>query len=123
MSESVATLDRVMLAQRGRRLEYFTILWNSLEGLVALGTGLLAGSMSLMGFGIDSFIEVSSGSVLLWRMSVDADACQRTRRERVALRLVGVSFVVLAVYFSVEATWDHLARRAPETSRLGITVA
>ena len=50
---------RVTLARRGRRLEYFTILWNSLEGLVGVTTGALAGSVSLVGFGVDSFIEVT----------------------------------------------------------------
>jgi hypothetical protein len=68
------TLERPAALLRGRRLEYFTIAWNTLEGLVALVTGIIAGSISLVGFGIDSFIEVTSGSVLLWRMSVDSDA-------------------------------------------------
>jgi hypothetical protein len=62
---------------RGRRLEYFTIGWNTLEGLVAVIAGAIAGSVCLVGFGIDSFIEVTSGSALLWRMSVDADVHRR----------------------------------------------
>jgi divalent metal cation (Fe/Co/Zn/Cd) transporter len=78
MSES-AILDRALIVRHGRRLEYFTIAWNTVEGLVALITGVIAGSISLMGFGIDSFIEVTSGSVLLWRMSVDADEPRRER--------------------------------------------
>jgi divalent metal cation (Fe/Co/Zn/Cd) transporter len=72
-------LDRRGIAERGKRLEYFTIAWNSLEGLVALVAGAFAGSISLVGFGIDSFIEVTSGTVLLWRMSVDADSRSRER--------------------------------------------
>src|SRR5438105_14922314 len=64
---------QMVSVKRGRRLEYFTILWNSLEGLVAIIAGMLAGSISLVGFGIDSLIEVTSGAALLWRMSVDAD--------------------------------------------------
>ena len=62
---------REVIADRGRRLEYFTIAWNILEGIVAIVTGGFAGSISLVGFGIDSFIEVTSGSALLWRMIVD----------------------------------------------------
>jgi hypothetical protein len=60
--------NRRQITVRGKRLEYFTIVWNSLEGLVGVVAGALAGSISLIGFGIDSFIEVISGSVLLWRM-------------------------------------------------------
>ena len=74
-------LDRQAAAARGKRLEYFAITWNSLEGLVALIAGALAGSISLVGFGVDSFIEVTSGTVLLWRMSVDADVESRERNE------------------------------------------
>ena len=63
--------ERAALAAQGRRLEYFTIGWNGLEGLVAVSAGLIAGSISLVGFGADSFIEVTSGAALLWRMAGD----------------------------------------------------
>jgi hypothetical protein len=86
-------LDRQAFARRGTRLEYFTIAWNSLEGLVAVVAGGMAGSISLVGFGVDSFIEVTSGAALLWRMSSDADECTRERIERVSLRVVGVCFL------------------------------
>jgi hypothetical protein len=68
------TVARQAVAHRGRRLEYFTIVWNGLEGLIAVAAGIVAGSISLVGFGMDSFIEVISGATLLWRMSVDAEA-------------------------------------------------
>lgn len=89
---NAATLEREAILLRGRRLEYFTIAWNAIEGVAAVATGMMAGSISLIGFGIDSFIEVTSGSVLLWRMSVDADVHRRERNERRALRIVGVCF-------------------------------
>ena len=95
---SELTVVRQAGAHRGRRLEYFTIVWNSLEGLIAVAAGIVAGSISLVGFGMDSFIEVTSGATLLWRMSVDADVESRERNEKVSLRIVGVCFVALAGY-------------------------
>ena len=88
---------RQAVVQRGKRLEYFTIAWNSLEGVVAIVAGAIAGSISLVGFGIDSFIEVTSGATLLWRMHVDSDAPKRERNEHLSLRIVGVCFVALAI--------------------------
>ena len=100
-------IDRAEATRRGRRLEYFTIVWNSLEGAVAVIAGLVAGSISLVGFGIDSFIEVTSGAALLWRMSVDADIHRRERNERLALRIVGLCFVALAAYIAYESIGDQ----------------
>ena len=73
MAETVVS-ERKAVVLRARWLEYFTVAWNALEGLVAVIAGAIAGSISLVGFGIDSFIEVASGATLLWRMNVDADA-------------------------------------------------
>jgi len=116
-------LDRTPIVRRGRILEYFTIAWNALEGLVAVAAGVVTGSISLVGFGIDSFIEVISGSVLLWRMSVDADVPRRERNERQALRIVGVCFLLLAAYIAYESVLDLWSRRAPEHSIPGILLA
>jgi divalent metal cation (Fe/Co/Zn/Cd) transporter len=118
-----AVLERTAVVLRGRRLEYFTIAWNALEGLVAVVAGAIAGSISLVGFGIDSFIEVTSGSVLLWRMSVDSEVHRREVNERRALRIVGVCFLVLAVYIAYESALDLWSRRAPEHSIPGIILA
>jgi hypothetical protein len=74
---------RTALIQRGERLEYFTILWNSVEGLLSVGAGIAVGSIALVGFGLDSFIEVISGSALLWRMKADQDVEQREHAERI----------------------------------------
>jgi divalent metal cation (Fe/Co/Zn/Cd) transporter len=122
MSESLL-LERPAAVKRGRRLEYFTIAWNAAEGLVAIGAGALAGSISLVGFGIDSFIEVASGSILLWRMSVDADERRRASHEKRALALVGLCFLLLAAYVAYESAMDLWTRRAPEHSLPGIILA
>jgi divalent metal cation (Fe/Co/Zn/Cd) transporter len=122
MSES-AVLDRTPTVRRGRRLEYFTIAWNTLEGLVAVVAGAIAGSISLVGFGIDSFIEVTSGSVLLWRMSVDAEVQRRELNERRALRIVGVCFLLLAAYIAYGSALDLWSRHASEHSIPGIVLA
>ena len=116
-------LDRRTIAKRGTRLSYFTIAWNSLEGLVALVAGAFAGSISLVGFGIDSFIEVISGATLLWRMTVDADVQSRSRSERLSLRIVGICFFFLAVYVAYESCSDLITRKGPGRSVSGIILA
>jgi len=84
---------------------------------------MVAGSVSLVGFGIDSFIEVTSGATLLWRMSVDADEERRERNERIALRIVGLCFLALATYVAYESIGDLIRRKAPEHSIPGIVLA
>ena len=116
-------VNRKSIAERGKRLEYFTIAWNSLEGLVALIAGTIAGSISLVGFGIDSFIEVTSGATLLWRMSLDANQQSRERNERLSIRVVGVCFIALAGYVAYESVFDLIGRKAPEHSVPGIVLA
>ena len=116
-------MNRAAVAQRRKRLAYFTIAWNSLEGLVAVIAGALAGSISLVGFGVDSFIEVASGAAVLWRISVDADVHRRERNERLSLRIVGVCFLALAAYVAYESAADLLTGTAAEQSIPGIILA
>jgi divalent metal cation (Fe/Co/Zn/Cd) transporter len=119
----IETLERPASVLRGRRLEYFTVVWNTLEGLIAVVAGIVAGSISLVGFGIDSFIEVTSGSVLLWRMSVDSDVHRRPRNEKRALGIVGACFLGLAAYIAYDSISDLWSKRAPEHSIAGIALA
>lgn len=113
---------RAKNVRRGRRLEYLTVVWNSLEGVVAVAAGLAAGSVALVGFGFDSVIEVSSGVALLWRLHMDAPD-ERERAERLALKLVGLSFLALAAYVAFDAVKSLLWREPPEASYVGITLA
>jgi divalent metal cation (Fe/Co/Zn/Cd) transporter len=122
-AETMTAIARAALAARGRHLEYFTIAWNSLEGLIAVGAGAMAGSVSLVGFGVDSFIEVTSGAALLWRMSGDADHCERERREAATLRVVGICFVALAAYVAYEAMSKLWTRTVADPSTVGIALA
>ena len=110
-------------ARRGRRLEYFTIAWNSAEAIAALIAGFLAGSIALVGFGLDSVIEISSGAALLWRLRAEADPERRENAERRALRLVGVCFLALAAYVAFDAIKGLVLREAPQESLFGIAVA
>lgn len=81
---SVDTLVRDHAIRRGRALEYLTITWNLLEGIVSVGAGLIAGSVALVGFGVDSFIESISGTALLWRLHLDHPE-RREKAEQTAL--------------------------------------
>jgi divalent metal cation (Fe/Co/Zn/Cd) transporter len=120
---TVLERSRETVVRHGKRLEYFTIAWNSLEGLVGIVAGTIAGSISLIGFGMDSFIEVTSGAVMLWRMSVDAQEQTRARNERLSLRIVGICFLALAVYVTYEAVSDLVGKKAPEHSIPGLALA
>jgi divalent metal cation (Fe/Co/Zn/Cd) transporter len=114
---------RAASIQRGLSLEYFTVAWNLLEAAVALVSGAVAGSIALIGFGMDSLIEVSSGGVLLWRLRADHDAERRETVERKALKLVGWSLLLLAAYVAGDSLVSLVKREAPERSLPGIALA
>ena len=120
MSTLVSVTIRADELRLGRRLEYMTVLWNAVEALVALAAGAVSGSVSLLGFGIDSVIESSSGIILLWQLS---DVTKREFRERTALKLVGLSFLFLALYVAIEAMRSLITRTPPEKSWVGVTLA
>lgn len=109
MSQQViqSASHRADLVTRGRRLEYLTIGWNSLEGIIAIVAGLFAGSIALVGFGLDSLIELLSGAALLWRLHLDAPE-RRERAEVMALKIV---------YACRRTTDRHLRLSVGHTSR------
>ena len=111
------------LVRRGQKLEYFTTGYNSLEGLVSILAGIVAGSVSLIGFGLDSLIEVTSGAALLWRLHHDLNASRREQIERTTLRIVGACFVALALYILYESGSTLIGHQEPHRSIPGIIVA
>jgi divalent metal cation (Fe/Co/Zn/Cd) transporter len=116
-------MDRPALIRRGKQLEYATIGYNSLEGIIAISAGLLAGSVALVGFGFDSVIEVISGATLLWRLYADVDEERRELVEQRALRIVGWSFLLLAAYVTFDAGKALIRREPPDESMIGIGIA
>jgi divalent metal cation (Fe/Co/Zn/Cd) transporter len=126
MTAAPTTRDRARLLRRGLRLEYLTVGWNIVEGLVAVGAGLAAGSVALIGFGIDSFIETISGGILIWRLRVEVAGGSDEERieavERRAERLVGLSFLVLGAYVAYQAVQTLVARDEPAASPVGIAL-
>ena len=116
-------VERDRFVERGRRLEYVTIFWNSLEALAALVSGLIAGSVALVGFGLDSLIEVTSGAALLWRLHQDKDNSKREEAERFTLRIVGSCFLLLAAYVGYDSLSSLFTRQVPQRSGIGIVIA
>ncbi len=114
--------ERQALVQRGKSLQYFSIAWNALEAAVAIVSGIVAASISLVGFGLDSIIEVTSASAVLWRMHLD-DPERREHAERVSLRIVGSCFIVLAVYIAADSIKSLYLRERPEHSIPGVILA
>ncbi|MEN3271853.1 MAG: hypothetical protein V7636_614, partial [Actinomycetota bacterium] len=108
---------------RSRWLNAATIGWNSIEGVVAIAAGVAAGSASLVGFGMDSGIEVSAALVLTWRLAQERrDGCMQ-ESDRRATRLIAVSFALLAAYVGVESLRDLAISARPQSSVVGIVMA
>jgi divalent metal cation (Fe/Co/Zn/Cd) transporter len=106
------------LRRRGLRLEYMTVAWNVIEAVVAVWAGIAAGSIALIGFGLDSMIEVFAASVVIWEFK----GASEERQER-ALRLIAISFFVLAAYVAVEAVRDLIVGSEAGESVVGIVLA
>jgi divalent metal cation (Fe/Co/Zn/Cd) transporter len=120
--DAVIDSERVASVRLGRQLEYITIIWNSFEGLAAVGLGLVAGSVAMVGFGLDSAIEVTSGAALLWRLGHDSSPA-REQAERVTLKIVGWCFVALAAYVAYDSLASLIRHQPPERSIPGIGLA
>jgi divalent metal cation (Fe/Co/Zn/Cd) transporter len=104
--------------------EYFTVGWNILEGIIAIAAGATAASIALVGFGLDSFVEVTSGLVLIWRLRKHGfDDEEEEAAERKAILVVGITFLLLAVYVTYESGKKLLFHERPSESVVGIILA
>ncbi|MDK3256348.1 cation diffusion facilitator family transporter [Blastococcus capsensis] len=108
--------ERARLGRRARLLAGTSVTYNVVEAVVAISAGLVAGSVALIGFGLDSVIEVSSGLIILWQFAHRLPES----RERQALRLMSVAFGLLAAYVGVESVRSLIVGADPHTSPVGI---
>ncbi len=126
MNASLGTLEtRAIHRARALRLEYLTVAWNVLEGVIAIAAAVAAGSVALLGFGIDSFVESASAGILIWRLRAEAhsrDADELEELDRRAHRLVGLSLFLLAAYIGFDATMSLWHRERPSPSLVGIAL-
>jgi divalent metal cation (Fe/Co/Zn/Cd) transporter len=119
----VATIDRAAAVRRARWLNVLTIGWNGAEGVIAVALGVAAGSVSLVGFGVDSAIEVSAALILAWRLHQERkEGCTQEADSR-ATRAIAVCFAALAVYVAVDAVTDLVQGTHPEASVGGVVLA
>jgi divalent metal cation (Fe/Co/Zn/Cd) transporter len=121
----VRSESRASSVTRALWLEYLTIAWNLVEGMVGVLAALVAGSVALLAFGVDSFVECTSGSVLVWRLLMERRAVDHERIEAVerrAQRLVAASLVALAVFVTVDATVTLWQQEHPHSSLVGVAL-
>ena len=119
-------IDRLSLVRRGFHLAVFTVAWNLLEGIIAIVSGIFAGSVALVGFGVDSFVEVASGIVVGWRFSYemsDRSEEQTEKAERWAAHIAGTLLLMLAAYLLIDSSRRLLGfGRKPDSSLPGIAL-
>lgn len=117
--------ERKSLLRRAVRLEWLTVGWNAVEGVIAVLAALAAGSVALLGFGIDSFVETVSGAVILWRIGAERrarDAERINRVEGIARRGVALSLWLLALYVAADATIALARGERPSSSVVGVVL-
>jgi cation diffusion facilitator family transporter len=112
------------LKRRALFLSYFTVGYNIIEGIIAVGLGIITNSTALIGFGSDSFIESLSGSVMIWRFNKKFKSAEEEERiEKRAQKLVSYTFFILGTYVLYESVKDLILREPPEPSLFGIIIA
>lgn len=116
--------DRPALVRRGQWLAWFTIAWNAIEGVAGIAAGIAAGSIALVGFGVDSYVEVFAGSVILWRLARERQGQELSdAAERRAVRLIAITFLLLAAGVGAESVRRLRTGAEPDDSLFGIVLA
>lgn len=110
---------RIVLERRGRNWEYATTTWNVMEAAVSIITGILAASLALVAFGLDSTVEVFASLVVLWHLGGDDERTDPSRARR-AMRLLGVAFGLLGVYLLIDSAHGLITHAEASTSPLGM---
>ena len=109
---------------RGLALEYLSLGWNVVETFVGLAAGIAAGSVALVGFGLDSIVEASSATILTWRLRSELSGRRSAEdAERKAVKAVAIAFFALALYIGSRAVYDLITTSRPEESAVGIVLA
>ncbi len=117
------TDHRTALLRRAWRLAVFTVVWNLAEGAVAITAAALADSRALISFGVDSFVESASATVLIWRLSIEQRSPERAAHvEQRALLIIGVTFLALAALVGIESIRSLVAGEQPDVSWTGIVL-
>ena len=122
MSAASDALSRPALVRRGLALNWLTIGYNVVEAVVAIGAGVVSGSVALLGFGLDSVIEVTASGAAQWRLRADLDPVRRAHAERTTLRIIGWSFLALAAYVVIDSALTLLQHEPPERSVVGLVL-
>ena len=121
---TIAATAREALVRKALRLEYLTVGWNVIEAGVALASGIAAGSIALVGFGLDSVIEVIAAGALIWRLKkFTLNDEEHGYAEKIALLVVGITFFLLAIYVTYESARSLWFQEAPKGSIVGIVLA
>jgi divalent metal cation (Fe/Co/Zn/Cd) transporter len=121
-AERSMRVERAALVRRGLALNYLTIGYNCLEAIAAIAAGIVSGSVVLVGFGLDSVIEVTASAAAQWRLRADFDLAKRERVERVSLRIIGATFLALAAYILYDSAKALLHGEVPERSVFGVVI-
>ena len=120
MTTPALAANRPALVRRGLWLNYITIAYNTIEAVVSLAAGVVAGSVALIGFGVDSVIEVTASIVAQWRLRADFNPVRRERVEHLAVRIIGGTFLALALYVAYDSISTLVNREKPDGSVVGV---